>query len=125
MLLSSRRYIPKIRVRYRVVERRRRRRVLMVLRVQVRGVRRVVRREMVAVLAVLALAAERAQRHRHVGHFVTATSSRRSHELTRITKTSCTFVHSRYFFIDTIFFSSNLSHTASTLIVLQLLFLIA
>lgn len=67
--------LPEIRVWYRMVQRRRRRRVLMVL--EVRRMRGVVRREMVAVLAVLALAAERAQRHRHVGHFVTSPSSPR------------------------------------------------
>lgn len=63
--------IPEVWVRHGMVHRRRRRRVLMVLHV----VRRVVRREVV-VLAVLALAAERAQRHRHVGHFVTEPSPR-------------------------------------------------
>lgn len=48
-----------------IYRRRRRRRILVVL---------YVRRMQRVLVAVLALAAERAQRHRHVGHFVTDTS---------------------------------------------------
>lgn len=79
---------PEVGIRHGMVERRRRRRVLMVLQVR-RVVRRdvmrrkvmrrevmrreVMRREMVGVFPVLALA-QRAQRHRHVCHFVTGPS---------------------------------------------------